>query len=191
MPRHQKGNTAAMEQGGKKRHHSQALYGRGRKCARWVEVLYAELNEEYARLNAENVKTSPSQLVTTAKYIVEHCPSDSELKALKLAEDKFCLSRINVRWIQYFMTHHNLVIRRQTGNLARSAEKSKHIRKSIAYHLGTLKRGFESGNLDQDALENAEETHFIFNMDNGRTIGLRETEHVKYADVFFGMKVLL
>ena len=78
-----------------------------------------------------NVKTSPFLLVTIAKYIVEHCPSDSEFEALTFAEDKFSLSRIDVRWILYFMMHYNLVIQRQTGNLAPSPEKSKHIRKSM------------------------------------------------------------
>ena len=59
------------------------------------------------------------------------------------------------------MMHHILAIRLQTGNVALSPEKSKQIRKSIAYHLGTLKRGFESRNLDQDALGNADETLYF------------------------------
>ena len=66
---------------------------------------------------------------------MKHCPSDSERKALTLAEDKFSRLRINVRWIQYFMMNHNLVIRRQSDNLAPSPEKSKHIRNGIAYRL--------------------------------------------------------
>ena len=35
-------------------------------------------------------------------------------------------------------------------------------------------------------MEHADETHFIFNMDNGRNIGMRGPEHVKYADVVSG-----
>ena len=59
-------------------------------------------------------------------------------------------------------------------------------RKVLAFHLGELKRGFESGELDEDLVENADETHFVFNMDNGRTVGMRGDEHVKYADVASG-----
>ena len=35
-------------------------------------------------------------------------------------------------------------------------------------------------------MENADETHFVFNMDNGRTLGLKGDCHVKYADVVSG-----
>ena len=31
-----------------------------------------------------------------------------------------------------------------------------------------------------------DETHFVINLDNGRTLGFREDENVKYADVFSG-----
>lgn len=54
------------------------------------------------------------------------------------------------------------------------------------YHLGCLKRGFESRELEEGMVENADETHFVFNMDNGRTLGLKGDEHVKYADVVSG-----
>lgn len=39
---------------------------------------------------------------------------------------------------------------------------------------------------EEDAMENADETHFVFNMDNGRTLGFRGTSTVKYADVVSG-----
>ena len=56
----------------------------------------------------------------------------------------------------------------------------------MAYHLGTLKRGFEAGDLVENLVENSDETHFLPNMDNGRTIGLRGQESVKYAAVISG-----
>lgn len=49
------------------------------------------------------------------------------------------------------------------------------IEKSVAYHLGKLKRGFESGLLNEDRIENADETHFVFKMDNGKTSGSKGT----------------
>lgn len=32
-------------------------------------------------------------------------------------------------------------------------------------------------------LKNWDETHFVFNVDNGRTLGFSRTDDVKYADV--------
>ncbi len=37
--------------------------------------------------------------------------------------------------------------------------------------------------MNENHIENADETHFVFNMDNGRTVGFRSQEHVRYADV--------
>ena len=48
-------------------------------------------------------------------------------------------------------------------------QKEIHINMSIAYHLGELHRGFTSGELDENLIENIDETHFIVNSDNGRT----------------------
>ena len=60
------------------------------------------------------------------------------------------------------MMRYDLVMRKQTGKLAVSPEKQLHIEKSVAFHLGVLKRGFASGELNEDYIENADETHFIY-----------------------------
>lgn len=49
-----------------------------------------------------------------------------------------------------------------------------------------LKRGFECGFLDENDIEKADETHFVFNMDNGKTLGIREDYQVNYAEVVSG-----
>lgn len=56
----------------------------------------------------------------------------------------------------------------------------------MAIHLGELKRGFESGVLDENRIANMDETHFIINMDNKKTLARRGDENVKYADVVSG-----
>lgn len=61
-----------------------------------------------------------------------------------------------------------------------------HIEKSVAFHLGMLKRGFETGLLNEGRIENADETHFVFNMDNRKTLGFKGEAHVKYADFVSG-----
>lgn len=40
------------------------------------------------------------------------------------------------------------------------------IEKEEAGHLGQLKLGFENSELNEDTIENADETHFVLNMDN-------------------------
>ncbi|KAL3676680.1 hypothetical protein R1sor_026628 [Riccia sorocarpa] len=64
--------------------------------------------------------------------------------------------------------------------------QNEFIDRSIAYHLGRLCRGFQSGELDENLQENADETYFVINMDNGHTLGFRGDENVKYADVVSG-----
>ena len=52
--------------------------------------------------------------------------------------------------------------------------------------MGELSRGFESGELIEDLIENVDETHFIINMNNGKTLGFRRDDIVKYVDVVSG-----
>lgn len=60
-----------------------------------------------------------------------------------------------------------------------SQEKQIHLHKSVAFHLGELKSDFESVLLNVDHIENDDETHFVFNMDNGRTLGFLGDTKVK------------
>lgn len=56
------------------------------------------------------------------------------------------------------------------------------IEKEVAYYLGKLKRGFESGELNEDTIENAYDTRFVFNMDNGKSLRIKGKSHVRCAD---------
>ncbi len=49
-----------------------------------------------------------------------------------------------------------------------------------------LKRVFESSAYHEDYIENADETHFVFNIDNGRTSGFRAQDEVRYSDALSG-----
>jgi hypothetical protein len=46
-----------------------------------------------------------------------------------------------------------------------------------------LQKGFQIGIFDENLIKNIDETHFVINMDNGRTLGFRGDITVKYADV--------
>ena len=56
----------------------------------------------------------------------------------------------------------------------------------MAHFMGELSRGFENGELNEDFIGNVDETHFIFNMDNGNTLEFRGDDTIKYADVVSG-----
>ena len=49
-----------------------------------------------------------------------------------------------------------------------------------------LKRSFDSGLFDENLMENIDETHFVVNMDNGRTLGFRSDTSTKYVEVVSG-----
>ena len=67
-----------------------------------------------------------------------------------------------------------------------SSEKEALLEKTVSYYMGELQPGFESGLLNEDNIENADETHFVFNMDNRKTLGFVGDKHIKYADVVSG-----
>lgn len=54
----------------------------------------------------------------------------------------------------------------------------KEIHKFVASYLSFLKVAFQSGLLQENLVENAEETLFKINMDNGATLGLIRDEDV-------------
>ena len=101
-------------------------------------------------------------------------------------DQKLIIEKISTRWVQSFMAKQNVVVRSQTGKLMCSPEKELHVQKTIAFHLGELHQDFASGELDENLIENMDETHFVINVDNGRTLGVRGDDDVKYADVVSG-----
>ena len=59
--------------------------------------------------------------------------------------------------------------------------KEAHIEMSVAYHMGELHRVFKSGKLREELIYDMDKTTFVTNFDNGRTLGFRGDENVKYA----------
>jgi hypothetical protein len=84
------------------------------------------------------------------------------------------------------MENHYIVLRVQSGKRQLSAEKVAGIERQVASHLGELQRGFESGIYDENTMENIDETHFVVDFDNVKTLGFGGENKVKYADVVSG-----
>lgn len=93
---------------------------------------------------------------------------------------------LNHRWVQSFQDRFNIVQQRQASKRQLSPQKELFIEKEMAFHLGVLQRGFASGEFSETHMENMDETHFIIDMDNGRTLSARGEHNIRYADVVSG-----
>lgn len=84
------------------------------------------------------------------------------------------------------MAANRIVYKAQTGTLLVIPTKRDYIEKCVAYHLGFNKIGFDSSELVEDMVENANETHFQINKDIGATLRFTGNQAVKHADVLSG-----
>ena len=80
----------------------------------------------------------------------------------------------------------NIVGRKQSGALTRSTLQQIHSEQAIAYHLGQLEHDSTEGKLLEDMVENMDETYFVFNVDNHKTLGFIGLQKVRYSDVSRG-----
>jgi hypothetical protein len=84
------------------------------------------------------------------------------------------------------MIKQNVVYRKQTGRMSWSPAKEHHVRMLTTFYLENLYGGFHSGEYNENYMENVDATHFVINMENGKTLGLCGDQTVKYADVVSG-----
>ena len=96
------------------------------------------------------------------------------------------IQKITHSFIQNFMVKNNIVYRMQSGKLSWSLDKESHVKMLTAFNLGVVQRGFLSREYHEDFIENVDDTHFVINMDNRRTLGLCSDQAVKYVDVVSG-----
>lgn len=80
------------------------------------------------------------------------------------------LDKIDSQWIQSFENRYRIVIPNQSGKLQISPPKRLYIEQDVARHLSRLKKGFNNGDFDETNISNADETHFIINMDNEKPL---------------------
>eukprot|EP00171_Calliarthron_tuberculosum_P022294 IDg22294t1 len=163
---------------------------RGRRRSAWCAALHASILMEFEIARAASVNITPSVLRQMAVSLILKADAHAPFASTVMEKGVPIREKVTHRGIQAFMNRHDLVMRKQTGKLAVSPEKQLLIEKSVAFHLGALKRGFDSCELNKYFIENADEIHFIFNLDNGRTIGLKCDNHVRYADVVSGERGL-
>jgi hypothetical protein len=159
--------------------------GRGRKIPPWVLWLHAELCSEFDRVRTAGVKFSPQLLKNLALDVVKGS-THPEFNPFFEWQNIVIKDKIAPRWIQSFMKKQNIVGRAQTGKLMLSSERQTHLEMEIDHHLGMVGREFQSGLIDEEMVENWDETHFVTNMVNGKSLRFRGENDVKYADFMSG-----
>ena len=164
-----------------------ARKGRGRKRAPWVRALHRDWVEEFDRLRKLGVKFNYRNLQSLGKHLLENSSSD-EYNSLMLDSrtQRQLHTFITARFTQSFADRFGIVSRALTGKYKLSPANIERLEKQVAYHLGFMARGFRSGKLNEDCIENVNETHFFFDVDNGRTLGFSGESEVKYADAVSG-----
>ena len=180
-----KGTVTSRQNGGRSVSLKKSSGGRGPKRALWVCEIHELLKEEFERLSSAGLKFKVSVLqYLTERLIENHETYNNTYRDPK--DNKLIINKITQRWIQTFMERYSIVVRSQTGKLQVSALKQRFIHMEVAYHLGVVSRGFQDGSLREEMVENMDETHFVINMDNAKTLGFVGDDNVKYADVASG-----
>lgn len=62
--------------------------------------------------------------------------------------------------------------------------------RTISFHLGQVRARFSDGAWNKDTIFNFDETHFVFDFDNGRALGFKGQTFVSYAEVSNGTEGL-
>ncbi len=99
--------------------------------------------------------------------------------AVACACGKSMYDSISMRCVYAFMMRFKITIRKQCGSL---------VRHRPAHRLppGRAATWVYDGIYEEDLVENMDETHFVSNMDNRKTVGFKVQEEANYADVVSG-----
>ena len=162
------------------------LRGRGRKRSDWKEYLHSVLLTEFEKLSSAGVKLSRNLMRDAALLLLSEDDSQYSTEFIDNSTGQPIMNHITLQFIDAFLSRFNIVVRVQCGSLLRSDAHFIYTKKKVAYHLGTLKRSFTSGEYIDGLVDNMDETHFFFNLDNHKSLGFKGCKKVNYADVVAG-----
>lgn len=92
--------------------------------------------------------------------------------------------------MQSFAERFHIVSSAHTGKHELSPSKQNEIDEDVARHLAYMYRLLSSGAAGEHDIKNADETHFVVNTNNNRTLGFAGESEIEYADVVSGGKYL-
>jgi hypothetical protein len=167
--------------------------GRGRKLSPWKKWLYPKLIQGVLRFIKGGVGMNTRRIIYVAKRIIEESQHALWNKQTVISctykrekKQKNIMAMIDSSFVQGFVTHFDLVLRSPSGKMLVSPQKMERLEKEVAYHLGELKLGFESGMFDPNDCYNVDETHFIMDMRKGNIFVSKGEKDVKLMDIVSG-----
>ncbi|KAE8883479.1 hypothetical protein PF010_g13280 [Phytophthora fragariae] len=122
-------------------------------------------------------------------YVLKMLLAVAQMGDLERVELKFFengTSMLTPRRIQDFLERYNIVYRRHKGWKQVILEMQMQIDKDVAKHMGELKRQFEDGTLIPDEQYNMGESHFVIDLDDGKTLDFVGAQSVKYRSIVSG-----
>lgn len=87
--------------------------------------------------------------------------------------------KLDARWVQSFAECFCIVSRAHNGKHALSPSKQKERDRGVVRHLGYMYRLLSSEAANEGDIENADETHFVNDMDSGKTLVFADESKVK------------
>lgn len=172
---------------GRKLRISKTASGRGRKRSAWVTELHKDLCTEFERVRKCGVKVNTNILAMLARKLIQESTSDiygpthTDPRSGRTISD-----HIDKKWVERFMHSNRIVSRVQKGKLSLSDKKVEMVEREVSYHLGSLMRDFEAGVMDENFVYNADETHFVVDLNDGKTLAMKGDKDVSFADVVSG-----
>jgi hypothetical protein len=186
------------------------LSGRGPRTQPWVLWLYEILEVEFRRLLKAGVPMNVALVVDIAKALIEESSHDefnSNFRKLSREDEKMKKQRksqsgkdgkeiaaegrtmveiVNYAWVDHFLRKRTIILRSVTGRAMCSAKKEIFLAKTIAFHLGNLKRDFDGMKIFASEQNNMDETHLLVDQKTKKILTFRGTTQVKYQTVVNG-----
>ena len=164
-----------------------AVVGRGRKVPAWKVALYRDWFSDFDRLRKPAVKFNYRNLGSLCRHILQKSDThEYSAYMTDLASGIPIIHLVKRRFVQQFADKFRIHCWSQCGKKRLSPGKEIQLEREIAYHLNYLARQFRTKQIDENDVENADETHVVIDMYNGSTLGFTGDEGVKYADVVSG-----
>lgn len=161
------------------------LKGRGKKRQEWVNFVYEFVIEEFDRLCEIGVKISKPMLLQIAQKSLQHETSPVDINGIESVSGKTYVQLINSEFIRRFCDQNYIVRRKMSGNKSKSLEHKIWTDRLIAYHIGVIARGFNDGTFNENTIENMDETHFVYDLDDRLVLARKGTDST-YKEVVSG-----
>ena len=162
------------------------LAGRGRKRAEWKNSLHNVLLEEFIRLRACGVKVSCDILRGWALEMLQDDSFSVTADDVIQATGKSVDEAIDAYYIQDLLRRYNIFNRMRNGKKQINHTQTVRSHREVAFHLGVLMRSHCDEKWDARNIDNYDESHFVFVMENGRVLDFKGEKSVSYAEVSSG-----